>query len=153
MKANMCSRLVNVRENDVICLLHTDRAPTQAEWSAAIALANDYAARGDVRRLRVLAITDGGGPNLEMRDEAGRFYRTHHFMPKVAAIMTSVFARGITAAASLLNPHVRAFSPRQFAEALTHLELPLSSRPRLLNEVADMERVLGPNGCLSLING
>ncbi len=153
MKPNLSARLVNVREADVVCLLHTDRAPSRAEWSEAIALANDYAIRGDVRRLRVLAITDGGGPDHEMREEAVRFYRTHHFIPKVAVLLTSVFARGITAAVSLFNPNVRAFSPRQFTEALTHLELPLSSRPRLLKEAADMERLLGPNGCLSLING
>ncbi len=85
MKRNLAVRLVNVGQSDVVFLLHTDRAPSPTEWSEAIALGNDYAARGDVRRLRVLSITDGGGPRPRHARTSREILSNHHHTPKVAA--------------------------------------------------------------------
>ena len=149
----MIVRQVGAGQNDVLMFLHSSRAPEPDEWSEMMAGIARYATAGDFRRLRVLVITDGGGPDTAMRGELQAFYKSRNHSLKTAVVTTSVLSRGIVAAVSWFNPHIKAFSPRSFSDALAHLDLPRSTLPRLLREFSEMERELSPNSCLSLVNG
>jgi hypothetical protein len=149
----MIVRQVGAGENDVLLFLHTARTPERNEWSEMMAGIARYTRLGDFRRLRILVVTDGGGPDTAMRGELQAFYKSRNHSPKTAVVTTSVVSRGIVAAVNWFNPHIKAFSPRSFPDALAHLDLPRTTLPRLLREFSEMERELTPNSCLSLVNG
>lgn len=150
---NMIVRQVSAGESDVFVLLHTAHNPTRREWDDAMVLWSRYAVTGDLRRIRALVVSDGGGPDTSMRGELMAFFQTRKVSPKTAVVTMSIISRGIVAYVSWFNPHVKAFSPRHFPDALTHIDLPHSTQPRLLHELSEMQRELVPNSCLALITG
>jgi hypothetical protein len=149
----MVLRQVSAGENDLLMFLHGTRNPTRDEWSDAMALMTRYATTGDFRRLRVLVVSDGGGPDTAQRGQLQDFFKAKNHSLQSSVITASVLTRGIVAAVSWFNPNIKAFSPRHFADALAHLGQPRSAMPRLLREFSQMERELSPSSCLALMNG
>jgi hypothetical protein len=150
---NSIVRQFGAGENDVILFLHTPRHPSSKEWDDALSLMRRYAVTADFRRLRVFVVSDGGGPDAAQRGALQEFFKSQRHSPKCSVITTSVIGRGIIAAVSWFNPHVKAFSPRGFTDAIAHIDLPRAVIPRLLREFSEMERELSPNSCLALITG
>ena len=153
MKKHMTVKQVGMGERDVLLFLHDSRTPHRDEWDQSMADLNEYARTRDLKNLRCLVITDGGGPDTAMRGELMEFYKAQHHYLKTAVITNSLVSRGIVAAVSWFNPYIKAFSPRHFGDALDHLELARSAAPRILREAQNMERELSPNVCLALITG
>jgi hypothetical protein len=153
MKKNMVLRQLTAGGHDLLLFLHNARTPTRAEWDHAMAHVIEYARTGDVRRMRCLIITDGGGPDAVMRGELSDYYKQHQHWFKTAVISNSLVGRGIVAAISWFNPHIKVFSPRHFNDAFTHLELSPQAAPRILREAANLEPQVGSLVCLALING
>jgi hypothetical protein len=150
---NQIVRLVGAGENDVLLFLHNPRAPSTKEWDDALAIMKRYAITNDFRRLRVLVVSDGGGPDAAMRGQLQELFKSREHSLRTSVITTSLVGRGIVAAVSWFHPHIKAFSPRSFAGALAHLGLSSATSPRLLREFSEMERELSPNSCLALIAG
>jgi hypothetical protein len=150
---NQATRLVGAGENDVLLFLHTARPPSPKEWDDSMATMKRYAITNDFRRLRVLVVSDGGGPDSTMRGQLQELFKSREHSPATSVITTSVIGRGIVAAVSWFQPQIKAFSPRGFAEALAHLGLSRATAPRLLREFSEMERELSPSSCLTLIAG
>ena len=153
MTKRMTYRFFGVGEADVLLFLHTEQAPSAASWNEFMAFLAEHGRKKDLRRFRVLVVTDGGGPDNTMRGQLQEFFATTRQSPKIAVVTTSVISRGIVAAVSWFNPNVKAFPPSDFARALAHLEVASSSTLRLLREFADMQQELAPVGCLKLVNG
>lgn len=147
---NAVAKTVSVDGGEVMVFLHTARAPSSEEWAMCTQLLVRAVATGSFPRMRVLVVTDGGGPDVVMRSELQAFFKKHDHFPKTAVVTTSVLSRGIVTAVSWFNPNIKAFAPIHFGAALDHLGVPRAA-PRLLRELAEMERELGPNSCLSLV--
>jgi hypothetical protein len=141
---------MTVLEYDVLLFLHTADPPTVEEWRDCMQRMREYAKTIDVKRLSVLVISDGGGPDSLMRGELTDFYEHTGHTLRTSVIATSVIVRGIVTALSWFNPQMKAYSPKQMPSALKHLNLPLPALPRILREFKTMEKELTPNTCLSL---
>lgn len=150
---NTVVKQVSAGDCEVIMFLHTRHALSREEWNESLALIGRCAKAGDFRRLRVLVVSDGGGPDATQRAELQELFKRQDHLLKTSVMLTSVIARGIVAAVSWFNPHIKSFSPRQFGEALSHLGLPSATAPRLLHEFSEMQRELSPVSCLALIVG
>jgi hypothetical protein len=148
---NAIVRLFDAGENDVILFLHTARAPSNEEWDGALSVMRRYAMSGDFRRLRALVVSEGGGPDAGQRSALQHVFKSHNHALKCSVITTSVIGRGVIGAVSMFNPQLKGFSPRSFAEAIAHIDLPQATMPRLIREFSSMERELAPNSCLALI--
>jgi len=151
MSKNVSFRQWGVGEQDLLLFLHTIRPPSRAEWDAVMSHLNTYAVSNDLRRLVVLAVSDGGGPDVMMRGQLMEFSKNHHHYFKTAAVSASRVIRGIAAAVSWFNPQIKAFAPDRLGAALAHLSLPQSAQPRILRELEEMERELEPSECLALM--
>jgi hypothetical protein len=132
--------------------LHTAQAPSREEWGAVMDDFARHSKSGSFARFRVLAVTDGGGPDVTMRMGLQRLYEERQQSPKAAVVTANVVVRGIVAALNWFNPSVRMFAPQNFPDALAHIDVPATSLPRILREYTEMERELSPISCLVLIN-
>ncbi len=147
---NAVAKMVSVDGGEALLFLHTARNPSREEWDLGMEMLNRAVSTGVFARIRVLVVTDGGGPDVVMRSELQALFKKQGHSPKTAVVTTSVLSRGIVTAVSWFNPHIKAFAPIHFAAALDHLAIPRTA-PRLLRELAEMERELGPNSCLALV--
>ena len=150
---SMVVKQVSAGDCEVIMFLHTRHAPSRGEWDESLSLIDRCAKAGDFRRLRVLVVSDGGGPDATQRAEIQVLFKRQDHPLKTSVMLTSMIARRIVAAVSWFNPHIKSFSPRHFGEALSHLGLSSATAPRLLREFSEMQRELSPVSCLALIVG
>jgi hypothetical protein len=147
---NAVARMMTVEGGEAMVFLHTARAPSQEEWAHSMQMLERAASTGSFSRIRVLVVTDGGGPDVVMRSELQALFKKQGHSPKTAVVTTSVLSRGIVTAVSWFNPNIKAFAPIHFGQALEHIGLPRAAT-RLLRELAEMEGELGLNSCLSLV--
>ncbi len=138
---------------DVMLFLHTDRAPTPDEWHQVMTCASDYARRGNIRRLRGLVISDGGGPDMEMRNEIKQVYEEHDFALPTAVLTSNLVVRGLVAAISWFNPSIRVFSPNRLPAALSYLGVSSSALRPLQAAAHTLQAELPPVACLRLMDG
>jgi len=108
-------------------------------------------ARGNARRLRILAVSDGAGPNPEMRAEITEFTKRYERI-KSAVITVSPIVRGIVTAVSWFNPDIKAFAPKEFLAALQHLGVGQGAASSFVTELRSMAKELPPLSCLSMID-
>jgi hypothetical protein len=146
----MTMKLVGAADGDAMLFLHGSRAPTSAEWDEVMAVLGGTITAGTFPKLRALVVTDGGGPDVVMRGELQALCKQRGHAPKTAVVAIGIVVRGMVTAVSWFNPNIKAFAPNQFTGALEYLGLSRAAQ-RLLRELSDMERGLGPNSCLSLI--
>ena len=151
MKKEMVFKQVRFGDRDVLLFLHTARSPERAGWDQVMTLIRAYADTGDLRRLGIFAVTDGGGPDSVMRAEVMKFYEQRGHSVKTAVVTTSVVGRGIVTAISWFNPYIRAVSPRHADEALAHLGLTNAVFPRILKELEQLQREIPPVACLAML--
>jgi len=152
MGNSMISRRLGIGDREILLFLHTEQPPSREEWDAVMADLRQYAERSDVRRIVTLVVSDGGGPDVSMRAELMEYFKLHHLNMKTSVLTTSRFTRGIVSAVSWFNPQIKAFAPNRLPDAVNHIGLAPAAKPRLLRELADMERELAPNDCLAQIN-
>jgi hypothetical protein len=143
--------LVSTGTGELVLFLHTSRAPTPAEWTDAMELLAGAIRRSGPQRLRSLVITDGGGPDADMRAELKALYERQRFAMPTAVVAASVMVRSIVGAIGWFSPNIRSFSPRGLEAALRFLEVPSSARVRILGEARAMQKTLPLVACLRLV--
>jgi hypothetical protein len=122
----------------VLIALHNREHPTPGEWEAYLATARtlfDEDARR--QRVRVLAISDGGGPTARQRTQAADV-AAGRALPW-ALISGSRFARGIGTAMSWLIGGFKAFAPHELRQSLHHLEVPHGETADLVRVVRELD--------------
>jgi hypothetical protein len=138
---------------EVVVWLHTKRDPTAAEWRQGVSEIARVKERlkGDLSRMRCIAVTDGGAPNATQRGEL--FTDVLGDQVKIAAVsvaLSNPLKRGITTAISWLNPLFRAYPPEKFDLALGHLNLN-EHRATIIAELRHMQLKLETNETLRLL--
>ena len=128
MSANMLFRTWSApdRTLKVVLSLHRKEAPSDEAWDGYIAAFVQALAevQGDSRRIRGLAISDGGGPTSKQRDRLNSFMRNMTEGRGTVAIVTAdPIVRGIVKALSWFNPMARAFAPTELSRAIDYLGL------------------------------
>ncbi|HEY3498011.1 MAG TPA: hypothetical protein VGK73_25105 [Polyangiaceae bacterium] len=144
-------RLVGTGAGEVVLYIHTHHAPNRAEWADAMGLLAGAVRRGGMQNLRSLVITDGGGPDAEMRAQLKQLYERERLAMPTAVVAGSVLVRSIVGAISWFSPSIKSFSFRALDEALRFLELPASAKPRILEAARSMQQTLPLVTCLRLI--
>lgn len=148
---NLSVRLLSAGSTEVVLYMHTSRAPNPSEWADAMSILAGAARRNGIQHLRGLVITDGGGPDADMRAQLKELYDRERLAMPTAVVAASVLVRSIVGAISWFSPSIRSFSFRGFDEALTFLELPVSAKPRILETARAMQQGLPLITCLKLI--
>jgi hypothetical protein len=147
---NTIMSVIECSHLEVVIWLHTREDPTRDEWAqgvAEVARVKDKV-KGDLSRMRCLALTDGGAPNATQRGEL--FTDVLGDQVKISAVsvaLTNPLKRGITTAISWLNPLFRAFPPEKFDLALAHLNLG-EHRAAIIAELKHMQLKLPLNDTL-----
>jgi hypothetical protein len=115
--------------------------PTDAEWDDFLSVL--VANRSSFPTLKILVLTEGGGPTTTQRKRletalGGQTVR-------VAVVTDSIKVRFIVSSVALLNRHISTFSRAEFERACEYLELH-SSEQRLAKQVlAEMETLVRPD--------
>ena len=109
--------MAHVVIGDLGVALHTSTTPSAAEWGAWM----DSLQAVAPTRLRVLAVTDGGGPNTLQRGAFVKYLAGAK--TRIAVMSDALMVRGIITALSWFTSGIRQFSPDRFAEAVAHLDL------------------------------
>jgi len=121
--------LAFARHHNYVVVVHSARAPSDAEWDAYLRDAG-----GSLSEIQgMLIMTDGGGPTSSQRRSLKKLFEEHtRHNASFAVISSSLLARGIVLAINLFNPYIRAFRPEALDEALKFLRVPDPERPSLL---------------------
>lgn len=123
---------------DFLVFVHTDEPPSDEEWARLIEAFREVP---DLRRCRVLVLTDGGAPDARQRLSINRVLKD--FNPPVAIVSSSMVARAVVTAMGWFNPRVRAFASDDMDGAFTHLDASEVDRGRLSQTVNELRRLLG----------
>lgn len=128
------SMAVRVLEGRLAVLVIGESAPHGADWEQAIDMM-----RRNVHD-RALIVTAGGTPTARQRQlilEAGRTPEGKQREIPTAVITDSVLVRGVATAVAWFVPEVRAFAPRELAQALAylHARTPIASVEQTIEEL------------------
>lgn len=118
-----------------VVTVHSERPPTEQEWSLYMGQADAYLPLEDQR---ILVVSDGGAPNGTQRQQLIELLNNARVPTSI--LTTSWLMRGSGAAVSWFNPSLKVFGPRSFPQALEHLQLTQWERTeavRLLREFQD----------------
>lgn len=138
---------------DVSLWLHTTEDPPTKEWDLALEHLTTLRRQrgGDLTKIRALAITDGGAPNVTQR--AHLFTNLYEGKAKSAVVTTALsnrIKRGVVTAISWINPSFKAFQPEEYKLALAHLDLG-DHWPMLWSELINLQKALPVNQTLRLM--
>ena len=118
--------------------VHSEQAPSNAEWSA---LMDAFRNATNLRRIRVLVFTYGGAPNARQRAELNEVLRD--VRPPVAIVTPSTLARAVCTALSWFQPRLRGFSPEEIESAFDYLDANEDDRRVLSKMLREMRLELG----------
>ena len=126
----------------VLVSMHGRSFPTDAEWDRHLDMARGIRdVIGESATIRVLALSDGGGPTSAQR--AKLFARAGRHVVRAALVTKSPTAGGIGTVVGLTYPGVKVFAPHEFQRALAHLDIPHGDVPSLLNHIRAADAELG----------
>lgn len=124
--------------SSMIVLRENKSTPRDEDWDAFLhCLASN---RDNSARIKILVMTDGGGPNQEQRKRlevalGGRVFR-------VAVVTESMKVRFIVSSIALLNREIRTFTPREIGEAYRHLDMNAIEQRQAHEAVREMNGVV-----------
>jgi hypothetical protein len=130
----------------VLVTLHNRELITDAENDELLAdlarLLEDPAA---LDSLRLLAISDGGGPTARQRERVKRLLAERAGAPQIpwVLISTSRFARGVANALAYVLGGFRAYGPADLGRAVAYLQLDESELPQVWRVIQELDRGLG----------
>lgn len=119
----------------VVCAVHDHIAPTTAEWDAYVDAARRTVARVGAERSVGLAITDGGSPDAQQRQQVitmlnaetgGQVDRL-----RSAVVSESLVVRTVVGAFSLLMKDIQLFAPSASWRALEFIQVTDEDVPEL----------------------
>ena len=133
-----------IRPLRLVLWLHTAQAPRPEDWAPAIETALDLAAEvGDPKRIRMLAVSDGGAPDAGQRKQVidGVYGGGASRMSVITNAMENPIMRGIITALRWVNPELMAVRVSAWQEAFAHIDLEQDVQ-RALDELEEMQREL-----------
>lgn len=115
MKPTMVTRVLG----QLVVMRENDSTPLDSEWDAFLKLLADN--HDKFERLKILVVTDGGGPNATQRKRletvlAGKPIR-------VAVVTDSAKSRFIASMISLINRQHGGFAMKEIVQAYNHLQM------------------------------
>lgn len=120
---------------NVVIGVHSEDDPDDADWKAYLDAGREILAKdGD---LRVLAFSEGGGPNSVQRSQVNDLFKDRP--QRVAVMLNSRLARGAVTALSWFNKQIQSFNLEQIDEACAHLQLS-STDTKLVRDAIDRLR-------------
>lgn len=122
--ANEGKRLVTRSVGDVLILVQNNDSPTDLEWQECLRMLKEI--REQHRRVRVLVVTEGGGPDGRQRKKLEQALSGGPV--PVAVVSDSLKMRFISAGVALFNQGHRAFQSSEVEAAYEHLGLTRSER-------------------------
>jgi hypothetical protein len=148
---NCVASQVSVADKEVFLYLHRHEPPRETEWSSALATLRAWDERngGDVSKMRILVITDGGSPDVSQRAAFNTWLSKRHV--PTAVMLASMLARGVVTAFSWFNPYIASFSLEQPRLALQHLGLEESACEGVWEEFERMREQTGPVEALTIV--
>lgn len=124
---------------DLCICVHTSTPPARAEWDHMI----DQIRAVPLARLKILVLTDGGGPDSVQRGQFIDYLGGAH--PRVAVVSDSMAVRGIATALSWFTSNLKVFPPSAFRQAYTYLDLKDLSENAVREKVrAAASKLTGP---------
>jgi hypothetical protein len=133
----MAFRIVERSARIVAIYVHSKTNPTQSEFDDACSqlVALRKRVPRALSRLRIVVLSDGGGPNIFQRTQHSFDALDNAKVPTslVSCALSSSIARGIVNAVMWLNPAFKAFSPSQWRLAVEYVGL--ANDPDLLDDI------------------
>jgi hypothetical protein len=106
----------------LVLTVHTDRAPSPAEWASYVRALNQLTREErDYQRIRNLVITEGGAPDSAQRKAVNDIISSKYVT--AAVVSGSPVVRATVTAFSWFNNSIKAFAPHEMNDAFRHLEL------------------------------
>lgn len=136
MKRSLISAVVG----SMIVLRENQNTPLDRDWDDFLQILREH--RVNNERVRILVVTDGGGPSGPQRkrlEEAlgGRSFR-------VSVVTDSAKVRFIVSSIALLNRDIKTFAKAELRGAFEHLRLEPTEQEVAKREIARLERDLDP---------
>lgn len=126
-------------KDNLVLLVHSKSAPADDEWRRYV---DEFRSRQHaLEDLRVLVITDGGGPDAKQRGWLNEVVGGRN-MP-TAVVSAASIPRVMVKALSFFNPRIRAFAPHELSEALAYLGIAGSKADWVAREVERLKSQLG----------
>jgi hypothetical protein len=126
-----------------------ERDPAPTDWKAYMDAIPAEEKRGiDIKQMRTLVFSDGGGPNAAQRKVASDLLGARD--TPLAIVTGSAVTRVMTTARRWFNPHCRAFPPSEVGAALEFLGIPGIKFQQILRLAREVQLGLGISAVKSL---
>jgi D-ribose pyranose/furanose isomerase RbsD len=136
----MLPNQVTRRMGLLMIIRQNQNAPSEQDWDETLRLMTLNPAEMD--RLKVLVVTDGGGPTPEQRK---RLDRAMSGKPvRTAVVSESVKVRFIVSSVALLTAKIQSFRKTEMEQAFKFLDLDTKERLQALQNVAEMDLLVAP---------
>jgi hypothetical protein len=134
MKPTMVTRMVG----QLVVLRENDATPTDSEWDAFLKILADNWDKFD--RLKILVVTDGGGPNAAQRKRLEGVLNAKPI--RVAVVTDSAKSRFIASMISLINRQHMGFAMKELVQAYNHLRLTQLERTIAEQALAELSTLI-----------
>jgi hypothetical protein len=131
MPKNMVTRSMGA----MLILRESDEPPSDEEWDECLRLLAPY--RSDFSRVKVLVVTDGGGPTPVQRKRLSSVLDGN--VVRVAVVSESVKVRFITSSVALFLRRISSFRRHELQDAYTFLSMTPEERLAADRAIADMD--------------
>ena len=136
MKRSLATAVVG----PMILLRENAKTPTDRDWDDFLGILRAH--RGNHERVRILVMTDGGGPNSGQRKRLEQALGGQSF--RVAVVTDSAKVRFIVSSIALLNRDIKTFSKNELDGAFEHLRLDFPDRERAKKEIGSLDKEIDP---------
>jgi hypothetical protein len=146
--------IVNCGDYHLSVWLHTRVNPPLEGWAEGVERVAELKRQlgGDVSKMLVLALSDGGAPNPVQRRQL--FIDVLEGKSKAAALSCQLshrWLRSIATAITWLSPNFSAFPPEQFDLALKHLELQ-AYHETIIGGLLELQKSVQPIETLAMVS-
>jgi hypothetical protein len=136
--------MMSVSCTSVAVAVHTDTSPSNAEWADFMSILKKLG------RPRVLAFTDGGGPNAAQRKVFNDHGEALGIKIPIAVVTESLLVRSIVMPMNMFSNQVQVFTPKHFKDALVHCGLSTLEHKPILVEAARLSAALAGGAPVAL---
>lgn len=137
----LASNLETRRLGRVVVVRQNAEPPSDQEWAQFLEILRE--GRADFERLRVLVLTEGGGPNAAQRESLARTLAGKTV--RVAIVTDSIAVRFTVTVIALFHKDIRSFLTSELRKAHAHLGLQLEEVVAVERELATLAALLRPS--------
>lgn len=136
----MLPNQVTKRIGFLVILRENTEAPRDEEWDETLRLLTLHP--NDLDKLKVLVVTDGGGPSPAQRKRLDQALKGTPI--RVAVVSESVKVRFIVSSVALVTSRIQSFRQNEMDAAFDHLGLDRQARETALRAVREMSAMVAP---------